>query len=376
MAVLGAAAVAAAAGIAKALIPTNTTTTSNGNGTSSSSGSSSSEQDSDVSSTVNSTTNTQQIINSLQNIFSTQDVKGTSDQLTTNDSVTKASADPDVIANLKQLAQTAINNSTDTSKTTGLISGILQTAGDAMTSIFGQQKQAGIYNGSTATVLANDTNARATADAASAVLGYQQGQQQIAGTALNQLLAATASSSTHSTSDVALNTDQLTTNQSTTSSQQTTGTTSTTDTSTDAQTHATSNANQNQNVASTSQTQSQGSSSASIVCTWMYNHQMLKRVDYYNSMQQFHKKGQYTRRGYLIFAKPLVAELIRDQASIFSQVIIWLFLNRTNYVCGRKSLSGFISCWLVILGCLPPGLYLIAKEQVLPRLKLGAIARG
>lgn len=374
MAVLGAAAVAAAAGIAKALIPTNTTTTNNGTGATSSSSSGSNEQDTDVSSNVSTQTDWQQIVANLQNTFSTSDVKNTGDVVTTNNSSTQASADPDVIANLKQLAQTAINNSTDTSKTTGLISGILQTAGDAMTSIFGDQKQAGIYSGSTATVLANDTNARATADAASAVLGYQQGQQQIAGTALNQLLAATATSSTSSRSDVNTNMDQLTTDQSQTSGTTTTGYTGLTTSETDAQTHSTSNSNQNQNTSSSTQTQSSGSSSASIVCTWMFRHGLLKRVDYYNSMQQFHRKGQYTRRGYLIFAMPLVMELDRDQGSYFSKLILWTFLNRTNYVCGRKSWQGAVAVCLVILGTLFPGLYLIAKEKLLP--KLGVLVRG
>ena len=80
-----------------------------------------------------------------------------------NTSTTANSADPDVIASLKGLAATALANSSDPSKTQGLISGILQNANDALTGVFGTQKSAGIYNGSTAQVQAGDTDARATA---------------------------------------------------------------------------------------------------------------------------------------------------------------------------------------------------------------------
>lgn len=344
MAVLGAAAVAAAAGIAKALIPTNTTTTNQGTGNSSSSFSN--EQDTDVKSMTDTQTNWDQIVNNFSQTVNQQ----ASNTTTTN------SADPDVIANLKQLAQTAINNSTDASKTTGLISGILQTAGDAMTSIFGNQKSSGLYSGASAQVQANDTNARATADAASAVLGYQTNEQTLASDALGKLLTATATQ----------NVNSLSTQTSTTQGTQETSYTGDVKSEADAQTHSTSNGAQSQ--ASQTTTQSTGSSSASIVCTWMWRNGYLERADYRNSMIQFHKKGQYTRRGYLIFALPLVVELDRDRTSIASRTIMWVFKNRTDFVCGRKSLAGGLAVGLVILGTLFPGLYLIGKEQVLPRL--------
>jgi hypothetical protein len=318
MAVIGAAAVAAASAITQALIPKNVVTDTATQGDSSSS----SEQDVSV-------------IAQQENLSnSTTSTQSTSDTKTTN------SADPDVIANLKSLAAQAMSNANDPTKTQGLISGILQSAGDAMTSIFGAQKAAGGYAGGTSQVLTNDTNARATADAASAVLGYQTNEQTLASDALGKLLTAT------STTDVLNNTNS--TSQTAADSIQNASTT----------THSTSVANQD--TATT--TSSTSKSSSSIVCTWMTKNGYLDRRDYLESMRQFQLKGEYTKRGYKLFAAPLVAELERDRNSWKSQAIRWVFSNRTNWVCGRRNWKGAIGVLVAILGTAAYGIPLMISD--------------
>lgn len=320
MALIGAAVVAAAAAITQALIPKQTTTTTDSSGNSSSS----SQQDVTV-------TGQQSAL-----------VQGSSTTNTSSDTKTTNSADPDVINTLKGLAQQAITNSNDPSKTTGLISGILQTAGDAMTNIFGAQKAAGGYSSSVAQTQADDTNARATADAASAVLGYQTNEQTIASDALKSLLTATATSDTATNSTSQTDTSQLTESNATT------------------QTHSTASANQ----ASATESTSSGTSSASIVCTWMMQHGYLDKRDYWKSMRKFRNSYKYGVLGYLWYAKFLLAQLERAPDSWASRRIIDVFYARTSWVCGRPSIWGFIATSLVFLATIPPGTCYLVHDLV------------
>lgn len=241
----------------------------------------------------------------------------------TNNTVTN-SADPGVIAMLKQLASTAIANSTDSAKTTGLLSGILQTAGDAMTAVFGQQKQAGVYNSSATTSQTNDILSRAGALAAQAILGYQTTEQQLAGSIGKNLLDATGTQTT--IGDVDTKTNSLSSTVANTN-------THTSDTATTA---VTGGSTSNNVSSSTSKT----SSGISVVCTWMWQNKLLGTKRYYVSSDDLDRKPSYIRNGYLVSARPLIFILKRDHTTRISRGIIAIFSARTEYVCASRGLKG------------------------------------
>src|ERR1700749_1731928 len=116
--------------LAQYVIGMNSSTNSNTNG----SGTSSSDVNTSVSDDTSSDTKT-----------NTASASTTHSETDTSN-VVQNSTDPGVISMLRNLASTAFSNSTDPSKTTGLLSGIIQQAGDAMTSIFGAQRNSGLYN--------------------------------------------------------------------------------------------------------------------------------------------------------------------------------------------------------------------------------------
>lgn len=266
------------------------------------------------------------------------DVTNTNTDTKTNNTVTN-SADPGVITMLKNLAQTAISNSTDPTKVTGLISGIIQNAGDAMTAIFGQQKQSGLYDSSAAQSQNNDIISRATADAASAVLGYQTSEQQLGASIGGQLLGATATQTTQG--------DVQTTGQTVDNSSIQT---------------AVSGQSTNHTEAVVQQSQSTAKSE-SIVCTWMYEHGLLEKRKYLVSAGQLQKLPRLRVDAYHSVARPLVKELKRNQESLVSLATRKVFYHRTEYVCGvarmrgaKKTFLGFLSFWLVetVVGsCIP-----------------------
>lgn len=259
----------------------------------------------------------------------------TSNSSTTNsNSTTTNSADPAVIASLKQLASTAMSNSTDPTQTQNLLTGILQQAGDAMTSIFGTQNQAGIYNSSAAASQTNDILSRAGADAAQAILGYQTTEQGVADTALNQAASATAT--------------------------QTTNASSTTNSNTSATDTATTNASSQSTTTGSSST----SSGSSVVCTWMFQHKMLGAKKYYVVSQDLMNKTWYVQKGYLMFAAPLVSILERDHTTKLSRAIISIFSARTEHVCALRGLRGCKKSWYgriarfaIATACVPTSFY-------------------
>lgn len=243
-------------------------------------------------------------------------------------SFTQAGADPGVIAMLKQLASTALSNSEDPSKTTGLLTGILQQAGDAIGSIFGKQSQAGIYNSSSTNIQNNDILSRAGADAAQAILGYQTTEQGVANTALSQLLQATATSTVQ-------------TDAQTSGSSQTTGTSTV----------------KSQNTGTVANQQSSG---MSIVCTWMFKRGLLDRQEYLISTMDFGKKPIHHIYGYIAAILPIMWLLKKYPNSYFAKIIVKLFQARTEYICSmyylkgcEKKVSGFLARLLIASWCFP-----------------------
>lgn len=265
---------------------------------------------------------------------------------TNTSSTTSASADPGVIATLKALASTAIGNSTDPSKTTGILSGFLQSAGDAIGAIFGQQSQAGIYNSASTKVESNDVLSRASADAASAVLGYKTSQEQIAASALGQLLQATATTKSNTQTNQA---------SSVASGSVTDTTVGSTKAATDTNIQV---AGTKGGTISNSDTQT----GISVVCTWMYRNGMLDRKKYVLVSRDFAAKPSYIIQGYLTTVHPLLKKVQKKETSLVSKATLAVFRARTDYICGEKYFGGWCARAIVAIGCAPASLYFFLKE--------------
>ncbi len=360
-------ALSGATDLAKFVLGSNSTTTTSGSGTGTTNANNSASTQ--VQSETDTVSGTQSTSHTYQDILTGSET--TSHNVSSN--VIANTADPGVIASLKALAQTAIDNSNDPSKTTGLLSNILQQAGDAMTAIFGQQKQAGVYNSSATAALNNDVISRAAATAAQAVLGYQTTEQGIASDALSKLLAATS---------VQTQTGEQTGYSSTKGEQITDSTTnmgSLTQTQVkDSANTYTQGASSGTSSNTSQQTSQQSSGGLSIVCTWMMKHELLSRRKYYLSMVDFIKKPWYVHRGYLVVAAAMIRELERDSNSFVSRLILAVFRARTDYICAlsgekgcKKSFLGWGARALVATLCTPSSLYFWC-QHVANKLESGA----
>ena len=222
---------------------------------------------------------------------------GTTASQTAGESV--SSADPAILAMMKSLAGTAIDNANNAGKIdNGIISSFLKQATDAMTQVFGQQNQSGIYSGATAQVINNDTMARASADAVAAINTYQTGQQGVATNALQDLLTATATQTSTGSASGQTSSD------------------------------------------STSNTKSTSKTKASLICTWMFKNGLLPREQYIAVTRDFKKRGWKVQTAYVQFATPLVIELNRDRTSLLSRATLALFTSRTQWVCARAGVAG------------------------------------
>lgn len=269
--------------------------------------------------------------NNTSTTSNTNGVTGNQQSVTTNVTDQQvSSASPIALDMLQKIAQLAINNSQDPTKTQGLIQGILQQAGDAMTTIFGKAAQSGVYNSSATNTQTNDVLSRATADAATAVLGYQTSQEQIAANAANNLASATA-----------IKTDTASTAVHSESATQTAST-----------------------------TQSKSKSGMSVVCTWMHNNNMLSTKRYYLVTKDFLAKPWYHQAGYHIVAHYFLKALNKNSKSFLSKFLISLFYARTEYVCALHNLQGAKKTWKgkLALGfvwsiCALPAIYVYLKSK-------------
>jgi hypothetical protein len=265
------------------------------------------------------------------------------------------SADPEAIATLKSLANQAISNSNDPSKTTGLLSGLLQNAGDAMTAIFGQQKQAGVYNSSATSKLTGDVISRAAADAASAILGFQVTEQNVGADILKSILGATATQS--STTDSSTNT-QANAETTATSHEHDFGTSTS---STVASTHQ-------ESLGSSS---TSGSKGMSVICTWMCQNGLMNLNHYVLSADSFDRLPSYQRDAYQFLAIPIVSILEKRPDSYFSKIVQSVFAARARNIAAarglrssKKSWKGQVATALVYSICFLPGLYFYSKYQM------------
>ena len=237
--------------------------------------------------------------------------------LTTVGKVTN-SADPEVIASLKSLVGQEEKNATDPNATANLVAGIFQNAKDAFASVFGQGGAAGVYNSATTQQLGADASARATADAASAVLTYQTNEQQLAGSQLGSLLSATATQSSDTTA----------------TGQQTTDTTQW---------------SHSQNAGSS------GKSLGSVICSRMWSLGKIGMKDFALVHQHFDRSyPDWAKVGYQITVWPLFKEISRNPESVISRAGMRLFAARINYIIGKdRSWKGFLATKFIFLACCP-----------------------
>lgn len=343
----------AAVGLAEYVIGTQTNTSTSGTGTSNINTNSYTDVVGTSSSDTKTLTGT-----ATTNVTDTTTGSETDTNSSTSDSHTvQNSTDPGVVAMLRSLAQSAINNSTDPSKTTGILSGIIQQAGDAMTSIFGAVRNSGLYNSASGLSQTNDVLSRAGADAASAILGYQTGQQNIADTALNQLggfLSSITTTDNSSTSGKSVTSGFTNT---TSATAQATGSDTSTNTVQELGTHV---VGQTINT-SQSQQQSSQSKGMSVVCTWMHRNSLLSTRKYAIATDDLGRMPWYVRKGYFTFAGPLVSILEKDHTNRISRAIISLFTARTNQICAlrdkrggcKKSLYGAFARLVIASLCFP-----------------------
>lgn len=303
MSAFGAAVVTQAGSLARALIPTNTTTTTSGTGSSSTS--------------VDQTTS-----------VSAKDHAVTS---------TAMGIDPEILQMLKDLATQAFSNSNDSNKTKDLVGGIVQSAIDAVSGIFGKQQASGAYDNSSTTAQNDNIISRASADAAAAVLGYQSNQEQVANDVLGKAAAATSVQTV--TKDEAASTD------------------------------TTVNGTTDQNTTSQSVSSSKGG--ASIICTYLNAIGIIPDRYYVITAREFKKYPISAQRGYLMLAKYLLKHLKRRPTSVFSKIIVYLFVTRTMQMCAeqqvrnvKSSWQGKMSKWVIATAVFFPGLYCWIDAQV------------
>lgn len=302
-------------------------------------------------------------------VFTDTTTGSTGTTKTSGTSKTVGSADADVIATMKGLVNTAIYNSTDEEKTRGLITGILQNAGDAMKGIFGKQTQAGIYNSSATASMNNDIMSRAAADAAGAVLGYRVSQQNIAATVLDSLAKATATSETNTSTQ----TDTMNTSR-TSGTQRTVGKESTFQQTNAVQDNRVAYDN-DQDLRSFSigggNTKGRSGGLVSVICTWMYANGQMSTRRYAAVTADFVKKPFYQQKAYRAVAAPLYSYLERTEGKgVISALIIELFRARTEYVCALAKVKGCkLTAWgwiaraLVTSICFLPALWYLAFER-------------
>jgi len=290
------AAIQAVAGLAKAMIPNTTNTNTSGN--------SSSLTSVDQTTTLNASNHS---VSSVQN-----------------------SIDPETLAALKKLANTALDNSTNQTTLNSLFNGVIQNAKDAVMGIFGKQQQSGAYDNSSTVSQNNDIISRAAADATGAILNYKSQQEQIAGQTLGQVAAATSTQTT--TSDQETHSEAIvkgTTQQDTKSDQKSTA-----------------------------------KSSMSIICTYLNEIGILPYRYYMIAAREFQNYPISARKGYHILATFLLNHLKAHPQSLRSKMITYLFISRTMQICADQGVRGVestwqgkMSKWVIATAVFFPGLY-------------------
>jgi hypothetical protein len=201
-----------------------------------------------------------------------------------------------------------------------------------MTTVFGNQSQAGIYNSASAATQNQNITARAAADAAQAILGYQTTEQGIADTATQQLGSLLSGTTT--------NTEVKNSDTATTAVQ---GSSSATI------------------VGSSSSSQSSG---LSVICTFMFRHHLLDKYRYRLVSHDLMMKPSYEIKGYLTTVAPLVRMVERNHFSLPARMVCKLFAARTEYVCAcynaagcKKKVAGRLALAIVWCACAPASLY-------------------
>lgn len=317
--------------------------------------------------------------NQNQSSTGNQSTTGTSTSATTGSTVntgtSTTSSDQQSIDLTKTIAAQGLQNSTDTTKTNDLVSGIIKQAAIAFAPTRVASNGSGSYNNTSIQMLSDNAAALATGTAAGAVLNYQTAQQQIAQTAAQGLLGATKTTqdtsgsqtqqgtTTGSTSDTSsannTNTNTAGTNNSNT------GTATAGSTTTDATVNTLTNLlstvfSNNSSQTSGSSTSEKAGLALSIVCTELTLQGKMSRKVWMRGMQEFAKYPEYGKQGYYIWARPCVRELQDHPYSWKSKMVTKLFLARAT---GSKFARSFIALLSFTLGLYWLAFLKVAKEE-------------
>lgn len=276
------------------------------------------------------------------------DTKGNTGTLQTTKSggttTTVGTADQGAINTAKGIASTALRDSTDQSKVSGLIDSTLGKAAIAFApTLAAGTSGSGLYNSSTVDLLSGYAKGQAVADAAGQVLNYQQGEQQIAAGANASVLEATKGSTA--------NTNNVTTGASNTTNQQSSDTTSldvqkVTDlikqfqgvkSSTQDKTSNTTNSEVDNKSKNDSSGDSGGIfSSLSLVCAEMLRQDKMElRLWVMINRHFIDTVGPNGKEGYWAWAGPVAYFARRNPKHWFTEAMFWLTEERACYVAAK-----------------------------------------
>ena len=271
-----------------------------------------------------------------------QSVLGHNVTSTSSNSKTTSSFDPQTLALERDLAAsaTANYNGTGAISTDSVVGNIFRQAKDSFASVLGEGVNAGVYNDSTRTVLGNDTLARATGDAATAVLGFKQSQGSLAASILDSIAKGTAVTSTDTSGTTTEDSSQTT---NTLSHQIMSAVTNMFSASREDNVTKSHTAQQTNSQSNTS-----GSSGGvSVVCTELMLQGKISRRKWIISMRHFQGYRKDGIEAYYVWAKPVVKYLRANPDGIWAKPITYFFQQRSNYIAGEHSPMGYVcSCIL------------------------------
>lgn len=302
--------------------------------------------------------------------LSTGTSSSTTDETGTTNSTSTSGSDPAAIADARiQLAQ-ARTAASDTHATDLIVQNIIQKTAQEFAPIAAQTNQAGIYNSTTNKLLQDNAAATATQQAASTVLGYQQGEETRGDNLTQQLLNALkitqtsgTSGTTGKTSGTTAGANTGTTNSTTTgistNAQGTTGGSNESDVLTNllaSITNVFSN-NSSQTSGSSNSTNEKGGLSVSIICTELHMQGKMSREDWAAGMREFNSYPNIQRESYYFWAIPFTSYITRRPCSLITKIATKVFCARAKHkfwarslVAGVTLVAGILRLYTLVFG--------------------------